>query len=255
MFISYARKDGAALAQRLQKDPTEQGFDAWLDTQRIAGGATWTTDIEHALDEAELVLALMTSGSYVSEICRAEQMRAMRKQKCVIPLMAQPVADVPLHLEAKNYRDFTTKSSYSKAFKQLLVDLHARNGIALKPEFRETSHVTVPPLPVNFVERPEALAALGDALIIDDGGRQIALTALEGMGGIGKTLLAQALCHDEIVQQAFPDGIVWIAIGKESAFDAVTRMREDSCALSLWSHDAGNLVVHADYSAQHSPAA
>jgi hypothetical protein len=48
----------------------------WLDTRRIAGGATWTTEIEHALDEAEYVLALMTSGSYISEVCRAEQLRA-----------------------------------------------------------------------------------------------------------------------------------------------------------------------------------
>src|SRR5580704_761107 len=143
VFLSYARKDGAALAQRLQKDLKQQGFDGWLDTQRITGGATWTTDIEHALDDAEFVLALMTSGSYRSEICRAEQLRALRKHKCVIPLMTQTGADVPLHLESKNYRAFT----------DLLSDLHARNGIALKPEFRETSHVTVSPLPVNFVER------------------------------------------------------------------------------------------------------
>ena len=86
-------------------------------------------------------------------------------------------------------------------------------------------------MPVNFVERPEALAALRDALITDDGGRHIALTALQGMGGIGKTVLAQALCHDEVVQQAFPDGVVWITIGKESAFDALTRMREVGKAL------------------------
>ena len=51
VFISYARKDGATLAQRLQKDLKEKGFDAWLDTQRIAGGATWTKEIEHALDK------------------------------------------------------------------------------------------------------------------------------------------------------------------------------------------------------------
>ena len=37
VFICYARKDGASLAQRLQKDLKEKGFDAWLDTQRIAG--------------------------------------------------------------------------------------------------------------------------------------------------------------------------------------------------------------------------
>src|SRR5271165_3743557 len=231
VFISYARKDGAALAQRLQKDLKEQGFDPWLDTQRLLGGATWTADIERALDEAEFVLALMTSGSYVSDICRAEQLRALRKHKCVIPLRAQSGADVPLHLEAKNYRDFSADRRYPQAFTELLADLHARNGVVLKPEFRETSYVTVPPLPVNFVERPEALAALRDALITDDGGRHIALTALQGMGGIGKTVLAQALCHDQVVQQVFPDGIVWITIGKESAFDALTRMREVGKAL------------------------
>src|SRR5271157_5808756 len=231
VFISYARKVGAALAQRLQSDLVKEGFDAWLDTQRIAGGATWSDEIEAALDRAEYVVALLTQGSYVSEICRAEQLRALRKHKCVIPLMAQGGADVPLHLEAKNYRDFTAESSYAEAFKQLLGDLHGRKGIPLKEEFRQTPYVTVPPLPINFVERPEALAALRDALITDDGGRHIALTALQGMGGIGKTVLAQALCHDEVVQQAFPDGIVWITIGKESAFDALTRMREVGKAL------------------------
>src|SRR5271157_2027485 len=231
VFISYARKVGAALAQRLKYDLENNGFDAWLDTRRIASGAVWTNEIEVALDRAEYVVALLTQGSYVSEICRAEQLRALRKHKCVIPLMAQGGADVPLHLEAKNYRDFTAESSYAEAFKQLLGDLHGRKGIPLKEEFRQTPYVTVPPLPINFVERPEALAALRDALITDDGGRHIALTALQGMGGIGKTVLAQALCHDEVVQQAFPDGIVWITIGKESAFDAVTRMREVGKAL------------------------
>src|SRR5271166_5766862 len=231
VFLSYARKDGTALAQRLQKELKEQGFDPWLDTQRIAGGAVWSDEIEAALDRADYVAALLTQGFYVSEICRAEQLRALRKHKCVIPLMAQTGAEVPLHLEAKNYRDFTADSRYPQAFTELLADLHSRNGISLRPEFRETSYVTVPPLPVNFVERPEALAALRDALITDGGGRHIALTALQGMGGIGKTVLAQALCHDEVVQQAFPDGVVWITIGKESAFDALTRMREVGKAL------------------------
>lgn len=138
IFISYARSDGAILAQRLQSDLTKAGFDTWLDTQGIAGGATWTKKIEHALDEAECVLALMTSGSYVSEICRAEQLRALRKGKCVIPLMAQRGADVPLHLEAKNYRDFTADSRYAQSFTEVLADLHRRNGISLKREFQQT---------------------------------------------------------------------------------------------------------------------
>jgi hypothetical protein len=44
----------------------------------------------------------------------------------------------------------------------------------------------------------------------------VASTAAQGMGGIGKTISAQALCADQIVQQAYPDGIIWTAIGKDS---------------------------------------
>lgn len=81
VFISYARQDAAQLAQRLQRDLSVQGFDAWLDTRRLAGGATWTVEIERAIDAAQVVLALMTPGSHVSEICRAEQLRSLRKGK------------------------------------------------------------------------------------------------------------------------------------------------------------------------------
>jgi WD40 repeat protein len=226
IFISYARKDGAHLAQRLQRDLSKQGFDAWLDTQRIAGGTTWTTEIECALDTSQVVLALMTPGSYVSEICRAEQLRSLRKGKRVIPLLAQRGSDVPLHLEAKNYRDFTGAQPYAAQFKLLLEDIRlGRNAVALRPEFR-TTYVTAPPLPHNYMERPDALASLRNAIVSDGSGPSIALTALEGMGGIGKTILAQALCYDEVVQQAFPDGVIWISAGKEPAYDLVTRMRE-----------------------------
>ena len=231
IFVSYARKDGAALAQRLLRDLTTQCFDVWLDTRRIAGGASWTTEIEKALDEAHVVLALLTPGSYSSEICRAEQLRALRKGKCVIPLLAERGADIPLHLEAKQYRNFTGATPYEDRFQELLQDIGDRAGVKLKEEYRQT-YVTAPPLPVNFVERPEALEALRDALFAEGGaGRHIALTALEGMGGIGKTVLAQALCHDEVVQQAFPDGIIWVTVGKESTYDLVTRMREVGKAL------------------------
>ena len=230
IFISYAHKDGADLAQRLQADLTRRGFDTWLDKQRLEGGASWTTEIEMALDDADYVLALLTNGSYVSEICRAEQLRSLRKRKCVIPLLAQRRTEIPLHLETKNYRDFTTSSNYSNALAQVLKDIHARHGVQLQEKFRQT-YTTAPPLPVNFVERPEALTALRNALITDGGSHHIALTALDGMGGIGKTVLAAALCRDEVVQQAFPDGVIWVTIGRESTADTVTRMREVGKAL------------------------
>jgi len=64
----------AALAQSLQSDLTNEGFDAWLDASASKAEPLGPPTIEHALDEAGFVLALMTSGSYISEICRAEQL-------------------------------------------------------------------------------------------------------------------------------------------------------------------------------------
>ncbi len=162
----------------------------------------------------------------MSEICRAEQLRALRHGKCVIPLLAQRGSElIPLHLECPNYLDFSLTGDYARVFDQLLEDMARNSGAPLTAQYRET-YVTAPPLPANYVERPELLQALRNTIITDSGARSIALTALEGMAGIGKSVLAQALCHDEVVQQAFPDGVIWVSAGKESSHDLVTKMRE-----------------------------
>lgn len=46
-------------------------------------------------------------------------------------------------------------------------------------------------------------------------------TALQGAGGFGKTTLAQALCHDVRVREAFPGGILWTTLGEELSADAL----------------------------------
>jgi WD40 repeat protein len=233
VFISYARKDGADLARRLEADLKRRGFDPWLDTQRFSGGATWTRDIEVALDEADYVLALLTHGSYASEICRSEQLRALRKGTCVIPLKAQSDTDIPLHLEAKNYRDFSQPTQYDAQFEALLRDFRGNVSATLPERYRSTPirYLTAPPRVANYLERPEALRALRDVLFAEDHHQPVALTALAGMGGIGKTVLAKALTEDEVVQRAFPDGIVWITAGKEGRRDFIEEMREVAKAL------------------------
>src|SRR5689334_4702512 len=119
IFISYSRKDGVGLATRLRGDLQKYGFDAWLDVDRIPGSAVWTTEIEDPLHSSQVVLALLTTGSYRSKICPAEQLRALRTEKCVIPVLGQTGTDVPLHLEAKQYRNLATKD-YSAKYEILL---------------------------------------------------------------------------------------------------------------------------------------
>jgi hypothetical protein len=73
VFISYAHRDGGDLAVRLQPDLEGRGFDVWLDQQRLKGGDRWTNEIEQALDRAQVVLALLSDGSFTPDTCRAEQ--------------------------------------------------------------------------------------------------------------------------------------------------------------------------------------
>ena len=175
IFISYAHEDGAELAKSLLRDLKEKGFHAWLDTSRLVGGTSWAAEVEQAIDESQVVLALLTNGSYRSDVCRAEQLRALRKCKRVIPVLAQRGTEIPLHLEAKQYRDLTDRAARRAQVDMLIADIReGKGGIQLKEEFRHT-YVTAPPLPRNYVDRPQALSKLRAALISDGSGVSIAL--------------------------------------------------------------------------------
>ena len=224
IFISYAHRDGAELAQRLQTDLANEGFDAWLDTQRLQGGDVWSLEIAQAIDRAHVVVALLSAGSYASDICRAEQSRALEKGKCVVPLRVQTDCDIPLQLQTRQWLDFSNPTLYPEQLPKLIGSIKKRAGVTVPAELL-IRYNNAPSLPQNFVNRPELLGALRNTLFTEGANRNIALTAMQGMGGIGKTVLAQALCHDEVVQQAFPDGIFWFAIGKESQLDFSSRMK------------------------------
>ena len=232
VFISYAHKDGAKLASQLQADLTARGYDTWLDQARLQGGSNWSREIEEALDNADVVLALLSAGSFESEVCRGEQLRSLRHRKCVIPVLVHVRADRPVYLEVRQYRDFSEPELYSLRLEDLIRDIESRSGADLAPGFRKTRYDTVPPLPANFVSRPAELESLRQVVLSDRERRNVALVALRGMGGIGKTVLAQALCRDEAVQAAFPDGVLWVKVGeKPTDADLVGQMREAAKAL------------------------
>ena len=81
-------------------------------------------------------------------------------------------------------------------------DIGHRTGRALVSGFRHT-YVTVPPLPINYVDRRNELENLRGAVLDDGSSRRIALAALKGMAGVGKTTLDRPLCLDETIQSAF----------------------------------------------------
>ena len=215
LFISYAHRDGGGLAARLLSDLQTLGFDVWLDRLRLKGGDLWTNEIEDALDRAQVVLALLSAGSFTSDTCRAEQGWSLDTGKCVIPVRVQSDCRVPIRLYTRQWIDFSDQANYAASLDQLQDSIAKRLGVVAQSD-SQPRYNNAPPLPDNFVDRAEILTALRNALFQDAPNRNIALTALQGMGGIGTTVLAQALCHNEVVQHAYPDGIFWFTIGKES---------------------------------------
>jgi NB-ARC domain len=75
----------------------------------------------------------------------------------------------------------------------------------------------VPDLPPHYLPREEVLAGLKQKLFAR--GANVGITGqssavgVQGMGGIGKSVLAAALARDSEVRQAFPDGIYWPKAG------------------------------------------
>jgi hypothetical protein len=120
IFISYAREDARTLAVRLRDDLNAAGQDAWLDTAEINAGATWAQDIEQAIEMCDIALVLLSHASYISPNCRAEQARALRKHKRIIPVLVQADADRPLELETMNFIDFSNLVIYDAMFDDLM---------------------------------------------------------------------------------------------------------------------------------------
>lgn len=74
--------------------------------------------------------------------------------------------------------------------------------------------VLAPPPPSNFVDRPEITAELKAIFCNKDEQSALVVSALQGLGGIGKTALAAHLAHDPEVRRRFPDGVLWATLGQ-----------------------------------------
>ncbi|MGF1458717.1 MAG: NB-ARC domain-containing protein, partial [Leptolyngbyaceae cyanobacterium] len=74
-----------------------------------------------------------------------------------------------------------------------------------------------PPLPYHFVERPEHQNAVKKILLEDAANHPgtLVVSAIHGLGGIGKSVMAMKLAHDQDVVDRYCDGVLWAPLGQQ----------------------------------------
>ncbi len=105
-------------------------------------------------------------------------------------------------------------------FNNLNIDLAQKSQNALPP-------FEAPPLPQCFIERPNITNDLKSKLINRELNSQgvLAISAIYGLGGIGKSTIAASLAYDNQIKNSFPDGILWASLGQEPDLFSLLRGR------------------------------
>jgi hypothetical protein len=225
LFLSYARGDDEAFVRRLYDDLTKANFDVWFDRVSMPSRQlTFYQEIRDAIAARDRLVLVVGPKATESDYVTQEWRSALEMGKCVNPIVRLNVqrhdggaADgynlIPEELKLIHAEDFRDDSRYAEHLANLVRQLS-------DPAPPLGKLVAVPELPVHYRIQPDRLRALRDALLVDLRTPVVvtgaaARVGVEGMGGIGKSVLANALARDLEVRRAFPDGVFWVGVGQQ----------------------------------------
>jgi hypothetical protein len=217
VFISYARDDDEPFAMRLHENLAAEGVTVWWDqTAMESRGRAFLQELRDAIAKAERLILVIGPRAVTSDYVRFEWTLALEACKVVVPVLRMgDFSLIPERLTLLHCLDFRAARSYEDALGELLriirtpvPPLAVLNGVeTLPPKFlprpREVDRLRTVVLADTF--RPTAITSAGRT------------TALQGMGGIGKSVLAASFARSCETRRSFADGVIWITIGQESS--------------------------------------
>ena len=209
-FISYTRQSGAAAAERVRHLLAMNGITPWQDRTHLRGGEDFWQQIEHAIRRCSYLVMVLTPDVFGEErrVLRREWYTARNSGTCVVPIKGIPemkLADdvLPRWLKSRHIVDLDEPAELST----LITQLQSECTVERVPFMAED-------LPKNFTARGEPSSALLARLLGGDES-SVPVVAVRGPGGFGKTILAQAICHDDRVIASFEHGILWVTLGEK----------------------------------------
>ena len=130
IFVVYSRED-STIVHSIYRRLERAGYDVWIDTNDIQGGARWRDSIEEAISKADFVL-LMLSSSVIKkpQHQQAETELANTREKKIIPVLIDniptPVKGFEVVLSGLQY--VPLYGSFEKGIASLLAALGDEPG-------------------------------------------------------------------------------------------------------------------------------
>ncbi len=258
VFLSYAHEDEAWLQQfvtHLSLLQRRGVISTWYDRQIVAG-TIWSNVIDQRLEQASLILLLVSADFLASDYCyEVEMKRALKLHESgrarVIPIVVRPAdwKDAPFaHLQAlpTNAKAISSWKDRDEAW----VDVVAGIRKAIKdmlPLGASTSLIGSSPVwnvPYArnpfFIGRDELLTHLHNQLLAGQVSALSQPQAISGLGGIGKTQIAveYAYRHKQDYQ-----AILWVHAENRETLNASYNEIADLLTLPERESKKQNMVI------------
>lgn len=126
-FISYSHSD-RDFAERIARDLRDDGWDVWIDFERLSAGELWREKISQSIVQTDTVIVNLSPRAVKSKNVRSEIQIAHGMGKRILPVMSEPCIDLLDDYEETRWLtelhilDFE-REGYNYAYAQLLSTL------------------------------------------------------------------------------------------------------------------------------------
>ncbi|MBE8970859.1 TIR domain-containing protein [Nostocales cyanobacterium LEGE 12452] len=217
VYIAHHSKE-EDLAEELAKHIREAGYEV-VHRGTVMVGESFTEEVSKVLSTGGAVVLCGTSRAlgtrWASQIVNAARQQTYGGQTRVFCLQMEEDADVG-RLSFDECIALYWQNP-AKAIEDLIAALKKHYPVNNTIAHSVYRLLQAPPLPISFVERPEYSNDLKTRLLTESSSdnRALVITAIHGLGSVGKSTLAAALAHDAEIQTCFCDGILWATLGQQ----------------------------------------